>query len=40
VLPDINFEVQRWCWTDLRMTYEGYPERQAAQGVLSSNWEI
>src|SRR6266566_3415117 len=27
-------------WTDLRMTYEGYPERHAAQGVLFSNWEI
>ena len=27
-------------WTDLRMTYEGYPERDAAQGVLFSNWEI
>ena len=27
-------------WTDLRMTYEGYSERQAAQGVLFSNWEI
>ena len=27
-------------WTDLRMTYEGYPERPAAQGVLFSNWEI
>ena len=27
-------------WTDLRMTYEGYPERHAAHGVLFSNWEI
>ena len=27
-------------WTDLRMTYEAYPERHAAQGVLFSNWEI
>jgi len=27
-------------WTDLRMTYENYPERHAAQGVLFSNWEI
>jgi GNAT superfamily N-acetyltransferase len=27
-------------WTDLRMAYEGYPERHAAQGVLFSNWEI
>ena len=27
-------------WTDLRMTYAGYPERQAVQGVLFSNWEI
>jgi GNAT superfamily N-acetyltransferase len=27
-------------WTDLRMTYEGYAEREAAQGVLFSNWEI
>jgi GNAT superfamily N-acetyltransferase len=27
-------------WTDLRMTYEGFPERQAGQGVLFSNWEI
>jgi GNAT superfamily N-acetyltransferase len=27
-------------WTDLRMTYEGYPERHAAQGILFSNWEI
>ena len=27
-------------WTDLRMTYEGYPERHAATGVLFSNWEI
>jgi len=27
-------------WTDLRMTYEGYAERHAAQGVLFSNWEI
>ena len=27
-------------WTDLRMTYEGYLERHAAEGVLFSNWEI
>jgi GNAT superfamily N-acetyltransferase len=27
-------------WTDLRMTYEGYPERHAGHGVLFSNWEI
>lgn len=27
-------------WTDLRMTFEGYPERQAARGVVFSNWEI
>jgi GNAT superfamily N-acetyltransferase len=27
-------------WTDLRMTYEGYPERHAAHGMLFSNWEI
>jgi len=27
-------------WTDLRMTYEGYPERHAARGVVFSNWEI
>ena len=27
-------------WTDLRMTYEGYPERHAREGVLFSNWEI
>ncbi|MGH7531232.1 MAG: GNAT family N-acetyltransferase [Gemmatimonadales bacterium] len=29
-------------WTDLRMTYEGYPERHPAgdDGVLLSNWEI
>jgi hypothetical protein len=27
-------------WTDLRMTYDGYPERHAAAGVLFSNWEI
>ncbi|HEV8266462.1 MAG TPA: GNAT family N-acetyltransferase [Gemmatimonadales bacterium] len=27
-------------WTDLRMTYAGYPERHAAAGVLFSNWEI
>ncbi len=27
-------------WTDLRMAYEGYPERHAVQGVLFSNWEI
>jgi len=27
-------------WTDLRMTYEGYPEPHPARGVLFSNWEI
>jgi len=27
-------------WTDLRMTYEGYPEPDLANGVLFSNWEI
>jgi GNAT superfamily N-acetyltransferase len=27
-------------WTDLRMTYEGHPERRPEQGVLFSNWEI
>ncbi len=27
-------------WTDLRMTYEGYPEAHPAGGVLLSNWEI
>ena len=27
-------------WTDLRMTYEGYPEPHAERGVLLSNWEI
>jgi GNAT superfamily N-acetyltransferase len=27
-------------WTDLRMTYDGYPERGADSGVLFSNWEI
>jgi GNAT superfamily N-acetyltransferase len=27
-------------WTDLRMTFEGYPERHAARGVVFSNWEI
>jgi len=27
-------------WTDLRMTYDGYPEPHLAQGVLFSNWEI
>ncbi len=27
-------------WTDLRMSLDGYPERQAAEGVLFSNWEI
>ena len=27
-------------WTDLRMTYDGYPERHAGPGVLLSNWEI
>jgi GNAT superfamily N-acetyltransferase len=27
-------------WTDLRMSFEGYPERPPATGVLFSNWEI
>jgi len=27
-------------WTDLRMTFEGYPEQHAARGVVFSNWEI
>jgi GNAT superfamily N-acetyltransferase len=27
-------------WTDLRMTYEGYPEQHAPRGVVFSNWEI
>jgi len=27
-------------WTDLRMTYEGYPEPDLAEGVIFSNWEI
>ena len=27
-------------WTDLRMTYEGYPEPELREGVLFSNWEI
>lgn len=27
-------------WTDLRMTLDGYPRRQPAQGVVMSNWEI
>jgi GNAT superfamily N-acetyltransferase len=27
-------------WTDLRMTFEGYPEQHAERGVLFSNWEI
>jgi hypothetical protein len=27
-------------WTDLRMTFEGYPEQRARQGVVFSNWEI
>ncbi|MBI1968216.1 MAG: GNAT family N-acetyltransferase [Gemmatimonadetes bacterium] len=27
-------------WTDLRMTYDGYPERHPVEGVLFSNWEI
>jgi len=25
-------------WTDLRMTYEGYPERHAEQGVAVFEW--
>jgi len=27
-------------WTDLRMTYEGYPELRPGAGVVFSNWEI
>ncbi len=27
-------------WTDLRMTYGGYPEPHLARGILFSNWEI
>src|SRR5207245_2946317 len=27
-------------WTDLRMTYKGYPEPHPSRGVLFSNWEI
>jgi GNAT superfamily N-acetyltransferase len=27
-------------WTDLRMSYEGHPERHPSSGVLFSNWEI
>ncbi len=27
-------------WTDLRMTYDGYPEPHPKRGVLLSNWEI
>ena len=27
-------------WTDLRMTYDGYPEPELPEGVLFSNWEI
>lgn len=27
-------------WTDLRMTYDGYPERVLDGGVVFSNWEI
>jgi hypothetical protein len=27
-------------WTDLRMTYDGHPERHASDGILFSNWEI
>ena len=27
-------------WTDLRMSLDGYPERQASGGILFSNWEI
>jgi GNAT superfamily N-acetyltransferase len=27
-------------WTDLRMTYAGYPEPRAGNGVVLSNWEI
>jgi GNAT superfamily N-acetyltransferase len=27
-------------WTDLRMTFEGYPEQHADGGVVFSNWEI
>jgi GNAT superfamily N-acetyltransferase len=27
-------------WTDLRMSYGGYPEQHASGGVVFSNWEI
>ncbi len=27
-------------WTDLRMSYGGYPEQHASRGVVFSNWEI
>ncbi|HVH08396.1 MAG TPA: GNAT family N-acetyltransferase [Gemmatimonadales bacterium] len=27
-------------WTDLRMSYDGYPEAHPKHGVLLSNWEI
>lgn len=27
-------------WTDLRMTFDGYPEQRAEGGVVFSNWEI
>ncbi len=36
-LVDIGYRVR---WTDLRMTYEGYPERLPETGVVFSNWEI
>jgi hypothetical protein len=27
-------------WTDLRMTLDGYAQRQPVRGVVMSNWEI
>ncbi len=27
-------------WTDLRMLLEGFPQRQAQEGIVMSNWEI
>ncbi|MGH7754435.1 MAG: hypothetical protein ACREN5_16645, partial [Gemmatimonadales bacterium] len=27
-------------WTDLRMTYDGYPEPETGGAILLSNWEI
>jgi GNAT superfamily N-acetyltransferase len=36
-LLELGFRVH---WTDLRMALEGYEERQPAEGVVFSNWEI